>query len=114
MDKWTEQSKWTNGNLYVKDNSDVDFLAGKGLYPYKHMTDVSSLEKAELPSKKDLDSHVYEEDTANEDYRRAQQIRKRFSTKNLGTYHDLYLVTDVYLLTDVFENCMRCVLSIMD
>ena len=24
--------------------------------------------------------------------------------KNLGEYHDLYLMTDVYLLTDVFEN----------
>ena len=27
-----------------------------------------------------------------------------FNIKNLGEYHDLYLMTDVYLLTDVFEN----------
>ena len=49
-------------------------------------------------------SYLYEEDITDEDYRRAQRIWEHFNIKNIGEYHDLYLMTDVYLLTDVFEN----------
>ena len=47
---------------------------------------------------------MYEENIADKDYSRANIIWKHFNIKNLGEYHDLYLMTDVYLLTDVFEN----------
>ena len=46
----------------------------------------------------------YEENITDKDYARANIVWKHFDIKNLGEYHDLYLMTDVYLLTDVFEN----------
>ena len=48
--------------------------------------------------------HLYEENITDKDYARANIVWKHFNIKNLGEYHDLYLMTDVYLLTDVFEN----------
>ena len=68
------------------------------------MTDVSKFDETALPSKQAFYSYLYEEDITDEDYRRAQRIWEHFNIKNLGEYHDLYLMTDVYLLTDVFEN----------
>ena len=104
LDNWTEHFKFTNRNPYVKDNYDLDLLTEKGVYPYDYMTDVSKFDETALPSKQAFYSYLYEEDITDEDYRRAQRIWEHFNIKNLGEYHDLYLMTDVYLLTDVFEN----------
>ena len=93
-----------NRNPYVKDNYDLDLLTEKGVYPYDYMTDVSKFDETALPSKQAFYSYLYEEDITDEDYRRAQRIWEHFNIKNIGEYHDLYLMTDVYLLTDVFEN----------
>ena len=104
LDNWTEHFKFTNRNPYVKDNYDLDLLTEKGVYPYDYMTDVSKFDETALPSKQAFYSYLYEEDITDEDYRRAQRIWEHFNIKNIGEYHDLYLMTDVYLLTDVFEN----------
>jgi len=104
LDNWTEHFKFTNRNPYVKDDYDLDLLTEKGVYPYDYMTDVSKFDETALPSKQAFYSYLYEEDITDEDYRRAQRIWEHFNIKNLGEYHDLYLMTDVYLLTDVFEN----------
>ena len=104
LDNWTEHFKFTNRNPYVKDNYDLDLLTEKGVYPYDYMTDVSKFDETALPSKQAFYSYLYEEDITDEDYRRAQRIWEHFNIKNIGEYHDLYIMTDVYLLTDVFEN----------
>ena len=104
LDNWTEHFKFMNRNPYVKDNYDLDLLTEKGVYPYDYMTDVSKFDETALPTKQAFYSYLYEEDITDEDYRRAQRIWEHFNIKNIGEYHDLYLMTDVYLLTDVFEN----------
>ena len=47
---------------------------------------------------------MYEEYVTDKDYTRANIVWKHFNIKNLGEYHDSYLMTDVYLLTDVFYH----------
>ena len=63
-----------------------------------------NLMKQNYQRKKTFYSQLYEENITDKDYARANIVWKHFSIKNLGEYHDLYLMTDVYLLTDVFEN----------
>ena len=37
-------------------------------------------------------------------YVHTKRVYKVFKTKNLGEYHDLYVLSDILLLADVFEN----------
>ena len=46
-----------------------------------------------------LDSHI-----SDKDYLTCKIIRKKFSMKNMGDYHDHYSIKDVLLLADVFEK----------
>ena len=68
------------------------------------MNSWDKFDETQLPKKEDFYSHLYEESITDKDYARANIVWKHFNIKNLGEYHDLYLMTDVYLLTDVFEN----------
>ena len=101
---WQNNFRYTKTNPYIKSKTDLDLLTDKGIYPYDYMNSFDKFDDEQLPSKKDFHSHLYEEDITDKDYKRANIIWKHFNIKNLGEYHDLYLMTDVYLLTDVFEN----------
>ena len=68
------------------------------------MNSFDKCDEEQLPSKEHFYSQLYEEHITDRDYHRANVLWKHFNIKNLGEYHDLYLMTDVYLLTDVFEN----------
>ena len=39
-------------------------------------------------------------------------MEKEFEIKNLGQYHDLYLISDILILADVFENFRKMCLEI--
>ena len=68
------------------------------------MNDESRFSETQLPSKESFYSKLTEKHINDDEYERALQIWKRFNIKNLGEYHDLYLMTDVLLLADIFEN----------
>ena len=82
----------------------MNLLTDKGVYPYDYMNSWEEFGETKLPEKEDFYSKLYEENITDKDYARANIVWKHFDIKNLGEYHDLYLMTDVYLLTDVFEN----------
>ena len=44
------------------------------------------------------------EDITDVDYRHAKRVFKSLNNKNLGDYHDLYVLSDILVLADVFEN----------
>ena len=79
------------------------------VYPYDYMNSFNKFNEEQLPKKEDFYSHLYEEHITDKDYTRANIIWKHFNIKNLGEYHDLYLMTDVYLLTDVLKTLGICV-----
>ena len=68
------------------------------------MNSWEKFDETKLLKKEYFYSKLYEENITDKDYARANIVWKHFDIKNLGEYHDLYLMTDVYLLTDVFEN----------
>ena len=41
---------------------------------------------------------------SDDDYEHAEKVWKEFDVRNLGEYHDLYLLTDIILLSNVFEK----------
>ena len=104
MKDWDNQFLYTQSNPYIKSKTDLDLLTDKGVYPYDYMNSFDRFDEEQLPSKKNFYSQLQEQHTTDKDYTRANIIWKHFNIKNLGEYHDLYLMTDVYLLTDVFEN----------
>ena len=48
------------------------------------------------------------------DYKYRKRVYKDFQIKNLGGYHDLYLISDVLLLANVFENIREMCLKIYE
>ena len=101
---WDTRFRYTSTNPYIKSKTDLNLLTDKGVYPYDYMNSWDKFDETKLPKKEYFYSQLYQENITDEDYARANIVWKHFSIKNLGEYHDLYLMTDVYLLTDVFEN----------
>ena len=101
---WDTHFRYTSTNPYIKSKTDLNLLTDKGVYPYDYMNSWEQFDEIKLPRKEDFYSQLYEEGITDKDYARANIVWKHFNIKNLGEYHDLYLMTDVYLLTDVFEN----------
>ena len=105
-----KRNEWQNGftfskkSVYVNDDTDLDLLTDKGVYPYDYFTDFNRFNETSLPKIEDFYSKLTEEGIKQSEYDRANKIWEHFKIKNLGQYHDLYLQTDVLLLTDVFEN----------
>lgn len=81
----------------------LDLMVRKGVYPYDYM---DSFEKFnhKLPSKEDFYGILNDQHISNEDYEHAQNVWNKFSLKNMGDYHNLYLKSDILLLADVIEN----------
>ena len=101
---WQDNFYHSKKSLYINNDTDLDLLTDKGVYPYDYFTNFSKFNETELPKKEDFYSKLTEEHIKDTEYERAQKIWKHFNIQNLGQYHDLYLQTDVLLLTDVFEN----------
>ena len=102
--EWENHFRYTKTNPYIKSKTDLNLLTDKGIYPYDYMNSFDKFDEEQLPSKEHFYSQLYEEHITDRDYDRANVVWKHFNIKNLGEYHDLYLMTDVYLLTDVCEN----------
>ena len=101
---WETRFRYTSTNPYIQSKTDLNFLTDKGVYPYDYMNSWDKFDEIKLPKKENFYSQLYEENITDKDYTRANIVWKHFNIKNLGEYHDLYLMTDVYLLTDIFEN----------
>ena len=57
-----------------------------------------------LPPKKSFYSELNLEVITDKDYNHAQKVWKVFKIKNMGEYHDLYVLCDTLLLANVFEK----------
>ena len=101
---WENNFRFSSANPYIRIKTDLDSLTKKGLYPYGYMNSFDKFNESQLPSIEGFYSQLYEEGITDTQHTRAKVIWGNFNIKNLGEYHDLYLMTDVYLLSDVIEN----------
>ena len=91
-----------------EDYSDLqyDLLTRKGVYPYEYIKSWDRFEETQLPPINAFYSNLNMSSISEEDFQHAQ-----FGIRNLGDYHDLYLIADVVLLAKVYEafrdTCLR-------
>ena len=79
-------------------------MTRKGVFPYEYIDTFNKFEETSLPPKNEFYSSLTTESISEEDYAHAQVVFKELKMRNLGDYHDFYLLTDVLLLADVFET----------
>ena len=85
-------------------------LLRKGLYPYEYMDSWERFNETSLPPKKAFYRELTVEDITDKDYNHAQKVWRVFRIKNMGEYHDLYVLCDILLLADVFEKLIdKCI-----
>ena len=81
-----------------------NLMTRKGVYPYEFMDGFEKFEKRQLPKKTSFFSRLMQEKVSDEDFAHAQRVWEEFECKNMGDFHDLYLLSDVLLLADVMES----------
>jgi hypothetical protein len=89
-----------------------DKLLRKRIYPYEFMDSFDKFECTELPKRKDFYSSLNFSDISKEDYNSAKYIWEEFKCKNLGDFHNIYVLLDTVLLADVFNTFRKKTLSI--
>ena len=93
--------------MYQFCNGDLNkfvLLLRKGVYPYEYMDSWERFNETSLPPKKSFYSELNLEVITDKDYNHAQKVWKVFKIKNMGEYHDLYVLCDTLLLANVFEK----------
>ena len=94
--------KLTGFEDYSKDQ--YALLVRKGVHPYEYMTSWDRFAETQLPCKQAFHSSLKMSDICECDYEHAQKVWRAFNSKDLGEYHDLYLITNVILLANMFET----------
>ena len=79
-----------------------ELLIKKGIYPYEYMDSWNRFSENKLPDKNKFYSNLSMDGV--KDYGHACKVWNEFGIKNMGEYHDLYLLTDTILLANVFES----------
>ena len=69
-----------------------NLMARKGVYPYEFMDGFKKFEKRQLPKQTSFFSRLMQEKVSDEDFAHAQKVWKEFDCKNMGEFHDLYLL----------------------
>ena len=89
----------------------TELMKRKRVYPYEYMDSFEKFKEGCLPDKSKFFSTLSGEGISDEDYAHAKEVWKAFAMRNMGDYHDHYMVADVLLLADVFEsfrsNCLK-------
>ncbi|KAF0751118.1 Uncharacterized protein FWK35_00013909 [Aphis craccivora] len=88
----------------IFNNTDLELLTRKGVYPYEYTDKWSKLDENSLPEKNHFYNILNESDISGDDYIHEKRVWENFNCTTLGEYSDLYLKVDVILLCDVFEN----------
>ena len=97
---------------FETDPAKRSLLLRKGVYLYEYMDSFERFNKESLPPKDAFYSKLTKSSISDEDYEHAKKkVWEAFECEDLGTYHDLYLLTDTFLLADVFANFRKTCLK---
>ena len=96
-------------------SKNLELLKQKGDYPYEYMNSFERFNEEKLPARKYFysstkdgkigdDGKISDGHISVKDYLTCEKTWDKFEMKNMGDYHDHYLIKDVLLLIDVFEK----------
>ena len=96
------KSKFPNTFQLTKGNiKKFVLLLKKGAYPYEYMNDWNIFNETELPT---IDKFYSKLNLKKEDHRHAKNVWNTFNIKNMGEYHDLYVLSDTTQLAVSLNN----------
>ena len=78
------------------DNNVLDLVKQKGFYPYEYMRDFQKF-KEQLPSKEKFYSLLTCKKSSGKECEHVLKVWKKFESKTIKDYHNLYLKCDVLL-----------------
>ena len=82
----------------------TNLMKRKGVFPYEWLTTTEKFKCENLPPKEDFFSKLNQEGISQNDHDFAQNVWQEFQMKNMGEFHDKYLLADVLLLADVIQE----------
>ena len=85
------------------DEKDLEILLNKSTYPYEYIDCFEKFEERELPNYEDFYSALNYSNVEKKKFFEAKYIWNKFNCKNIGDFHDLYVLLDTSLLADVFN-----------
>ena len=89
-----------------KTPSQTESLKRNGVYPYTYMDTFDKLSEDKLPPKEFWRNtlEIGEITISDSELDHANFVFQEFDCRNLGDYHDLYLLIDVLILDSIFEE----------
>ena len=91
-------------DFFNEDINKFILLLRKDVYSYEDMDSWERLDETSLLDKEAFHSSLNMENITDVNHRHARRVFKILNYKNLGEYHDLFVLSDALLLADVFEN----------
>ena len=93
----------------------LELLKQNGDYPYEYMNSFEKFNEKKLPARKYFysstadgkigdDGKMSDSQISVKDYLTCEKTWDKFELKNMGDYHNHYLIKDVLLLVDVFKK----------
>ena len=89
-----------------KTPTQIDLVKRKGVYRYTYVDSFDKFSGCELPPKEFWKNTLEggEVTISDSDFDHVKLVFQEFDCKNLGDYHDLYLITDVLILASIFQE----------
>ena len=78
--------------------AEVDLVLRKGVYPYDYMDCMAKFHETELPPKAAFYNVLKDKQISDDEYEHARKVWDYYEIKNLGEYHDLYMICDLSLI----------------
>ena len=96
-------------------SENLELLKQKGAYPCEYMNSFKKFNEEKLPAKKYFysstkdgkigdDGKISDGHISVKDFLACEKAWDKFEMKNMGDYHNHYLIKDVLLLADVYEQ----------
>ena len=99
-----EDEDFVETRKFFGEGEKFRLMRKKGVFPYKHFTDLKVLDETKLPSQCEFYNDLKDKPCSDEEYAQAKKVWDIFECKTFRDYHNIYLWSDVFILCDFMEK----------